>query len=152
MSPEEKLEKMGLSVPEVPAPLAAYVPGVVTGNLLYTSGQLPTAGGELDHIGQVGRDLTAEEGYEAARLCCLNCLGVIKGELGDLSRVRRIVKVTGFVASTPDFTGHPAVINGASELLGEVFGDAGAHSRAAVGVAALPNGAAVEVEMIVEFE
>ncbi len=152
MSPEEKLEALGYAVPEVPAPLAAYVPGTTTGNLLYTSGQLPTVEGVLHHVGQVGADLTPEEGYEAARLSALNCLGVIKSHLGDLGRVRRIVKVTGFVSSTPDFTGHPAVINGCSELLGEVFGDAGAHARAAVGVAALPNGAAVEIEMIVEFE
>ncbi len=152
MSPEEKLESLGYSVPEVPAPLAAYVPGAVTGNLLYTSGQLPTVKGELNHVGQVGKDLTEEQGYEAARISCLNCLGVIKSHLGDLSRVRRIVKVTGFVSSTPEFTGHPAVINGTSELLGEIFGEAGAHARAAVGVSALPKGAAVEVEMIVEFE
>ncbi|MFO7942321.1 MAG: RidA family protein [Bacillota bacterium] len=152
MSPEEKLENLGYSIPEVPAPLAAYVPGVVTGNYLYTSGQLPTVAGELEHVGRLGAELTLEEGYGAARLSCLNCLGVIKSHLGDLSRVRRIVKVTGYVASTADFTDHPAVVNGTSELLGEVFGDKGAHARAAVGVAALPKGAPVEIEMIVEFE
>ena len=152
MNPEKKLKDMGLEVPSVPKPVAAYVPGAVTGNLLFTSGQLPMQDGEVSYTGHVGSEVSVEDGYDAARICGLNCLGVIKAELGDLSRVRRVVKVSGFVSSAPDFEGHSQVVNGVSELLLEVFGERGRHARAAVGMANLPLGASVEVEMIVEFE
>ncbi len=152
MDVEQRLRDMGLQIPDVAAPVAAYIPGVRTGNLLFTSGQLPTVKGELKSAGHVGSEVTPEEAYEAARLACLNCLGVIKAELGDLSRVKQVVKVTGFVSSDPDFTGQPQVVNGVSELLVQLFGERGKHARAAVGMASLPLGASVEVEMIVEFE
>lgn len=152
MTPEEKLDQMGLEIPEVPEPVASYVPGVRTGNLLLTSGQIPVADGNLKYEGKVGEDLTEDEGYEAARLCCLNCLGVLKDQLGDLSKVKRVVKLNGFVNSSADFTGQSQVVNGASDLLAEVFGEPGAHARAAVGMVNLPLGAAVEVELIVEVE
>ncbi|MFO8060093.1 MAG: RidA family protein [Bacillota bacterium] len=152
MNVQQKLADMGLEVPEVAAPVAAYIPGVRTGNLFFTSGQLPTVGGELKYTGHVGSEVSPEDAYQAARIACLNCLGVIRAEVGDLSRVRRVVKVTGFVSSDPDFTEQPQVVNGASELLLELFGDKGKHARAAVGMANLPLGAPVEVEMIVEVE
>ena len=149
-TPEERIAELGLALPADTPPLAAYVPAVRTGNLVYTSGQLPRLNGELTHVGTVGAGVTPEEAKKAAQACALNALAAIKAEIGELSGVRRVVKVVGFVASTPDFTGQPAVVNGASELLGEVFGDAGVHARSAVGVAALPLGVPVEVEMIVE--
>ncbi len=152
MTPEERLEEMGLTIPAVPMPLAAYVPGVCVGNWMFISGQLPMQEGELMYAGVVGDDATLDDGYEAAKLCCLNCVGVMSKLLGNLSRVTRIIKVTGYVSATSDFTEHPAVINGASKLLKSVFGDAGQHARAAVGMTSLPKGALVEVEMIVEFE
>ncbi len=151
MRPEEKLEKMGLEIPEMPEPVASYLPGVKAGNFLFISGQLPADAEGLQYTGQVGSDLTVEQGYEAARLCALRCIAVMRGELGDLSRVKRVAKVTGFVTAAPDFTDHPQVVNGASDLLLEVFGEAGKHARAAVGMSGLPLGAAVEVEMVVEF-
>ncbi len=147
-SVESKLEAMGLTLPPVPRPVAAYVPWVLHQGTVYVSGQIPTAGGELRYRGKVGAGLTLEEGYQAARLCALNALAVLKAALGDLDRVGRVVKVTGYVNSAPDFTDHPKVINGASELLAEVFGERGRHARAAVGVAALPLGAATEVELV----
>ena len=149
-TPEERITELGLALPADTPPLAAYVPAVRTGNLVYTSGQLPRRNGELTHIGTVGAGVSPEEAKDAAQACALNALAAIKAEIGELSGVRRVVKVVGFVASTPDFTGQPAVVNGASELLGEVFGAAGVHARSAVGVAALPLGVPVEVEMIVE--
>ncbi len=152
MTAEQRIRDMGLEIPDVPAPVAAYIPGMVTGNLLFTSGQLPTVKGELMSAGHVGSEVTPEDAYQAARIAGLNCLGVIKAELGDLDRVTRVVKVTGFVSSAPDFTGQPQVVNGVSELLVELFGEKGKHARAAVGMANLPLGASVEVEMIVEFE
>ncbi len=152
MNPEKRLKDMGLQVPSVPKPVAAYVPGAVTGNLLFTSGQLPMQDGEVRYTGHVGSEVSVDDAYEAARICGLNCLGVIKAELGELSRVKRVVKVSGFVSSAPDFEGHSQVVNGVSELVLEVFGERGKHARAAVGMANLPLGASVEVEMIVEFE
>jgi enamine deaminase RidA (YjgF/YER057c/UK114 family) len=149
---EERLAELGLSLPTDTAPLAAYVPAVRTGNLVFTSGQLPRIDGELTHTGKVGAGVTPEEAKEAAQACALNAIAALKGEIGDLEKVRRVVKVVGFVASAPDFTGQPGVVNGASELLGAVFGDAGVHARSAVGVAALPLDVPVEVEMIVEVE
>ncbi|MDO5411479.1 MAG: RidA family protein [Lachnospiraceae bacterium] len=144
---EEKMKELGYVLPQAPKPVAAYVPGVQDGCLVYTSGQLPTENGVL-HKGKLGENMTIEEGYEAARLSALNCLGVLKSMVGDLDRVERIVKVVGFVNSTPDFESQPKVVNGASELLGEIFGDAGKHARSAVGVNSLPLGAACEIEIV----
>lgn len=152
MKIEAKLESMGYKVPEAPKPVAAYVPAVQAGNLIFTSGQLPTVNGELKAKGQVGGDVSVETAYEAARYCALNCLAVVKSLVGDLDRVKRIVKVVGFVNSAPGFNAQPKVVNGASEFLVEVFGDAGAHARSAVGAAGLPLDAPVEVEMVVEVE
>jgi enamine deaminase RidA (YjgF/YER057c/UK114 family) len=151
-SREDKLRELGLHLPEVAKPLAAYVPAVRTGNLVFVSGQLPMVDGKLPLTGKVGAEVSPEDAYACARQCALNALAAIAAEVGSLGAVKRVVKVTGFVASTPEFTGHPGVINGASELIGQVFGEAGAHARAAVGVAALPLDAPVEVEMIVEVD
>ena len=148
-TPEERLAELGLSVPEVVPPVAAYVPAVRSGDQVFTSGQLPMRLGELLATGKVGAGVTPEEAYACAQQCALNAIAAIKAEIGDLSLVKRVVKVVVFVASSPDFTGQPKVANGASELFGEVFGDAGVHARSAVGVAALPLDAPVEVEVIV---
>ena len=150
MTPEQRLAELGLTLPEVVAPLAAYLPTVRTGDLVYTSGQVPMVDGKLPVTGKLGAGIEVEEGKAQARVCALNVLAVLKAELGDLSKVKRIVKVVAFVASAPDFTGQPQVANGASELLAEVFGDAGRHARSAVGVASLPLNAPVEVEVIAE--
>ena len=136
--PEERLAELGLTVPEVAKPVAAYVPAVRSGNHVYTSGQLPMRAGELMTTGKVGGEVTPEEAAECAQQCALNAIAAVKAEIGDLAPIKRIVKVVCFVASTPDFTGQPQVANGASELLGEVFGDAGVHARSAVGVPVLP--------------
>jgi len=149
-TPEQRLAELGEEIPKVTAPLAAYVPTVRTGSYVYVSGQLPWRDGELMHTGKVGAEVSAEDGAQCARQCALNAIGALKAELGDLSAVKRIVKVVGFVASAPDFTGQPQVINGASELFGEVFGDAGKHARSAVGMAVLPLDTPVEVELIAE--
>jgi enamine deaminase RidA (YjgF/YER057c/UK114 family) len=149
-SPEQRLADLGLQVPEVAKPVAAYVPAVRSGSYVYTSGQLPLREGSLLHSGKVGGAVGEDEGYACARQCALNAIAAVKAEVGDLSAVTRVVKVTVFVASTPHFTAQPQVANGASELLGEVFGDAGQHSRSAVGVAVLPLDAPVEVELMVE--
>ena len=148
--PESRLEALGLTLPDVAAPVAAYVPAVRTGNYVYTSGQLPFADGVLLAKGKVGGDVSPDVATACARQCALNALAAVKAELGDLTSVTRVVKVVAFVASVPDFTAQPGVANGASELLGEVFGDAGQHARSAVGVAALPLDAPVEVELVVE--
>lgn len=150
-APEDRLASLGLALPEVVAPLAAYVPAVRTGSYVYTSGQLPMVDGKLTVTGKVGAEVGAEEARQLARLCALNGLAAIKSVVGDLGRVARVVKVVGFVASAPDFTGQPGVINGASELLGEVLGEAGVHARSAVGVAVLPLDSPVEVEFHVEI-
>jgi enamine deaminase RidA (YjgF/YER057c/UK114 family) len=149
-TPEERLQQLGVSLPSPAVPVAAYVPTVRTGNLVFVSGQVPVVDGAPSHLGHLGGDVDLEAGRDAARTCAINLLAALKAELGELSRVRRVVKVTGFVACTPGFTDMPKVINAASELLGEAFGDAGRHARAAVGVAALPLGVPVEVEAIVE--
>ena len=149
-TPEARLEELGFTVPDVAAPVAAYVPAVRTGQYIYTSGQLPVQNGQPIHTGKVGAEVTVEQAQAAARQCTLNALAAVRSLTGDLSAITRIVKVTGFVASTPDFTAQPQVVNGASELLGEVFGDVGVHARSAVGVAVLPLDVPVEVEMIVE--
>lgn len=151
MTVEEKLQQLGLTLPEVPVPVAAYVPGAADGTLVFTSGQLPTENGVL-RKGKLGESMTVEEGYDAARIAALNCLAVVKNLAGSLDRVERVVKVVGFVNSTPDFEAQPKVINGASELLGQVFGDAGLHARSAVGVSSLPLGACCEVELIVRLK
>lgn len=145
----ERLAELGLTLPGVAAPVAAYVPAVRSGDHVYTSGQLPMVDGSLAQTGKVGADVTPEQGKELARTCALNALAAIDALVG-LDAVKRVVKVVGFVASADGFTGQPAVVNGASELLGAVFGDAGQHARSAVGVAELPLGAPVEVELIVE--
>jgi enamine deaminase RidA (YjgF/YER057c/UK114 family) len=149
-SPEERLAELGLAVPEVAKPVAAYVPAVRSGSHVFTAGQLPLREGTLITTGKVGGEVSPEQAVECARQCALNALAAVRAETGDLSSIKRIVKVVVFVASAPDFTGQPAVANGASELLGEVFGDAGIHARSAVGVAVLPLDAPVEVELIVE--
>jgi enamine deaminase RidA (YjgF/YER057c/UK114 family) len=149
-TPEERLAELGLTVPEVVPPVAAYVPAVRTGSLVLTSGQLPMRAGELIATGKVGGGVTDEEAYACAQQCALNAIAAIKAEVGDLSNVARVVKLVVFVASDPSFTGQPRVANGASELFGDVFGDAGVHARSAVGVAALPLDAPVEVEVMVE--
>ncbi len=146
-----RLTELGIELPDVVAPLAAYVPGVRTGNLVSTSGQLPMKAGELPHIGKLGAQVSPEEGHALARICALNALAAVDALVG-LDAVARVVKVVGFVASAPNFNGQPAVVNGASELLGEVFGDAGKHARSAVGVSELPLDAPVEVELIVELK
>jgi enamine deaminase RidA (YjgF/YER057c/UK114 family) len=148
---EDRLAGLGRTLPGVAAPVAAYVPAVRSGDYVFTSGQLPMVDGSLAATGKVGAEVSADDAKQLAATCVLNALAAIKAEIGDLDRVRRIVKVVGFVASTPDFTGQPGVVNGASELLGEVFGDKGVHARSAVGVAVLPLDAPVEVELIVEI-
>ena len=149
-TPEERLAEMGLSVPEVAKPVAAYIPAVRTGNYVFTSGQLPMRSGELMVTGKVGGEVSEEEAVACAQQCALNAIAAVKAEIGDLDLVKRIVKVVAFVASTPDFTGQPGVANGASELFGQVFGEVGQHARSAVGVPVLPLDAPVEVELIVE--
>ncbi len=149
---EQKLAELGFPLPAVAKPVAAYVPSVVTGNLCFTSGQLPFVDGALPQVGKVGRDVSAEDAKDLARLCALNALAALKLAIGDLDRVTRIVKVVGFVSVVPEFTAIPGVINGASEFLGEVFGDVGSHARSAVGVPALPLDSAVELEIIAEFK
>jgi enamine deaminase RidA (YjgF/YER057c/UK114 family) len=150
MTPEARILELGLEIPSVAKPVAAYVPAVRSGAYVYTSGQLPMVDGKLAGTGKVGADVDPETAKRLAQTCCLNALAAVRAELGDLSAVKRVVKVVGFVASTPDFTGQPGVVNGASELLGEVFGDAGIHARSAVGVTSLPLDAPVEVELVVE--
>ena len=147
---EDRLAELGLTLPTVAPPVAAYIPAVRTGNLVWTSGQLPSKEGKLLATGKVGAEVDAATAKELAKTCALNALAAIAAEIGDLDQVRRVVKVVGFVASAPSFFGQPAVVNGASELLGEVFGDAGRHARSAVGVAVLPLDAPVEVEVVVE--
>jgi enamine deaminase RidA (YjgF/YER057c/UK114 family) len=146
---DARITELGLTLPEVVPPVAAYVPAVRDGNLVFTSGQLPIVDGKLVATGKVGAEVSAEDAKGYAATCALNAIAAIKAELGDLDKVVRVVKVVGFVASDPSFVGQPGVVNGASELLGQVFGDKGVHARSAVGVAALPLDAPVEVEVIV---
>lgn len=145
-----RLVELGITLPPVAAPVAAYVPAVRSGSYVYTSGQLPMVDGKLPATGKVGAELTPDEARDAARICALNALAAVDALVG-IDTVARVVKVVGFVASAAGFTGQPAVVNGASELLGEIFGDAGRHARSAVGVAELPLGAPVEVELVVEL-
>jgi enamine deaminase RidA (YjgF/YER057c/UK114 family) len=148
--PEERLAALGLDLPEVAAPLAAYLPTVRTGDLVFTAGQLPLRVGELIATGAVGGAVNVDEAVMCAQQCTLNALAAVKAEVGDLAAVRRVVKVVVYVASATDFTAQAQVANGASELLGEVFGESGRHARSAVGVAVLPLDAPVEVELVVE--
>jgi enamine deaminase RidA (YjgF/YER057c/UK114 family) len=152
MSIEQKLDQLGLSLPQTPTPLAAYIPAIKVNDLVFTSGQLPMLNGELKFKGKVGSDLSKEQGYEAARICLLNALSAIKGVIGDLNDIEKIIKLVGFVNCAPGFTAQPAVINGASELLKQLWGESGAHARSAVGVAELPLNAAVEIELIVKIK
>ena len=152
MSVEARLAELGLVLPEVATPAGAYVPAVISGNLVFTAGQIPLVDGKLMAEGRLGAEISAEAGKEIAQRCALNAIAAVKSVLGDLERVKKVVKVVGFVASTPDFTAQPGVVNGASELLQAAFGDRGIHARSAVGVAVLPLNSPVEVELIVEFE
>ncbi len=146
-----RLAELGLSLPEAPRPLAVYVPAMRSGNLVFTAGQLPLVDGTLPATGVVGVDVDVATATACARQCALNAIAAV-GTVVDLDTVVRVVKVVGFVASAPDFTGQPGVLNGASELLGDVFGESGRHARSAVGVASLPLGAPVEVELVVEVD
>ena len=148
---DERLAELGITLPTVVPPVAVYIPAVVSGNLVYTSGQLPMVDGVLPAAGKLGAEVSDEQGKALARQCALNGLAAVASVIGSLDRVTRIVKVVGFVASDPSFTGQPGVINGASEVLGEIFGDAGVHARSSVGVAVLPLNSPVEVELVVEF-
>ena len=152
---EDRLAELGLSVPDVAKPVAAYVPALRDGNLIFTSGQLPMVSGALVRTGKVGAGqglVPAEEAKKLAETCALNAIAAVKSVIGDLDKVTRVIKVVGFVASDPAFTGQPGVINGASELLGKAFGQAGVHARSAVGVAVLPLDAPVEVEITVSIQ
>jgi len=148
---ENKIKELGLQLPEPPKPLAAYIPAKQTGNLVFTAGQLPMVNGEIILKGLLGQDVEIEPAYNAAKICTLNALSAIKGVIGDLDKIKQVVRVVGYVASVPTFTQQPAVVNGASEFLLEVFDDKGKHARSAVGMAVLPLNAAVEIELTVEI-
>lgn len=148
---DARLAELGISLPTLAAPVGAYSPAAISGNLVFTSGQLPFVDGALPATGKVGAEVSAADAAGYARTCVLNALAAAQSVIGSLDRVTRVVKVTGFVASAPDFTGQPAVLNGASTVLGDIFGEAGTHARSAVGVAVLPLDAPVEVELILEF-
>lgn len=152
MQVEAKIEELGLKLPTPGTPMGNYVPGVRTGNLVFLSGVGPGQPDGMQWSGKVGRDYTTEEAYQAARGCALNLLGNLKSVIGDLDKVTRVVKVLGMVNADPEFTSPPAVINGCSDLLVELFGERGRHARSAVGMAALPNAIPVEIEMVVEVE
>ena len=151
MSAEQKLNELGLTLPQPPKPVANYVPAVKTGNLLFVSGHGPYNDGKVKISGKVGRELTIEEGYQTARNVALNCLASVKDSIGDLNKVKRVVKLLGMVNCTEDFKDSPKVINGCSDLLVTIFGEAGKHARSAVGMQALPNQVPVEIEMILEI-
>ena len=147
---EEKIKQMGITIPEAAKPLAAYIPALQAGNLIMTSGQVPISAGVIKFQGKVGKDLSEEEGKNAAKLCALNCLSAVKSITGSLDKIKRIIKLTVFVNSSEGFTAQPKIANGASEFIVEIFGEAGKHVRSAVGVSELPLNSAVEIEMIVE--
>ncbi len=151
MTPLERLHELGHKLPVVPKPAGSYIPATLSGNLIFTAGQLPFVEGELAYTGKVGSSITPEQAQEAAQLCALNAIAAAADVAGGLDNIGGVVKVTGFVASAEGFNGQPGVINGASDLLGGIFGDAGIHARSAVGVAELPLGSPVEVEMILEL-
>jgi enamine deaminase RidA (YjgF/YER057c/UK114 family) len=152
MSFERRLDELGLSLPAPPKPVATYIPAVLAGELLFLSGVIPFREGKLAFEGKLGRDLTVEQGYEAARIALLNALAIVRHELGTLDRVKKIVRMTGHVASADGFVQHPAVINGASDLLVKIFGGAGQHARVALGAAELPLNAPIEIELIVQVK
>jgi enamine deaminase RidA (YjgF/YER057c/UK114 family) len=153
MSIAARLKELGITVPPAPAAVANYVPYVQEGKLVFVAGQVPRgADGKLQFVGKVGQDLNEKQGYDAARLCALNCIAQVQACLGNLERVKRVVQVRGFVNCTPEFANQPQVINGASDLIVEIFGDKGKHARAALGAGSLPAGVAVEVEMILAVE
>lgn len=149
---EEKIKQLGFELPEVARPLAAYIPAKKVGNLVMTSGQVPIVKGEMKFVGKVGKDLSEEDGQKAAQVCALNCLASIKSVIGSLDDIEEVVKLTVFVNSADGFTAQPKVANGASELVGKIFGDNGLHVRSAVGVSELPLNSAVEIEMIVRVK
>ena len=149
---EQKIKELGYTLPETAKPLAAYIPAIKAGEFVYTSGQVPIISGELKYKGKIGSDLTLDDGQKAAIICALNGLSAIKGVVGDLNKIEQIIKVTVFVNSANGFTDQPKVANGASEFLGSVFGNAGIHTRSAVGVSELPINSAVEIEMIVKVK
>jgi len=150
---DARLKDLGITIPDAPAPAANYVPYTVTGNLVFVSGQVPFVDGKLTATGRIGEDATPEDGYEQARICAINLIAQVKAACGgDLDRVKRVVKLGGFVASADDFNGQPGVINGASDLMVEVFGDAGRHARFAVGTNALPLGCIVEIDGVFEID
>lgn len=149
---EERIKELGLEIPEVAKPLAAYIPAKKVGNLIMTSGQVPLVNGEIKYKGKIGKELSEDDGQKAAQVCALNCLAAIKSVIGNLDKIVEVVKLTVFVASSDSFTAQPKVANGASELIGKIFGDSGKHVRSAVGVTALPLDAAVEIEMIVSIK
>ncbi len=148
---KSRLRELGIDLPGAAAPAANYVPFVITGNQLWISGQLPFRDGKVQHQGKIGGDLTAEDGIAAARLCGLNIIAQAEAAVGDLDHIRRIIKLGGFVNAAPDFTDHPKVINGASDMIVEVFGDAGRHARFALGASGLPLNAAVEIDAVIEI-
>ena len=152
LSVEEKLKELGIELPETPKPVAAYVPAVLIDSYVYSAGQVPFIKGELKYKGKLGKDLTIEEGYEAAKICALNALAAIKSVIGSLDKIERIIKVTGYVQSADNFFDQPKVLNGASELLGKIFGENGKHARSAVGTNILPINAPVEVEIIAKIK
>lgn len=152
MSVEQRIKDLGFELPAAPTPAGSYIPAKISGNLVFTAGQLPLVDGVLMETGKLGKDIEVDRGYELAQRCALNALAAIKGVIGDLDRITDVVKVVGFVASTPDFTMQPKVINGASELLQQILGDKGVHARSAVGVPVLPLDSPVEVELIVSFQ
>jgi enamine deaminase RidA (YjgF/YER057c/UK114 family) len=149
---EDRLNELGIVIPDAPKPVAAYIPAKKVGNLIFTAGQLPIVNGDLISRGLLGQDVEIEEANNAARICTINALAAIKGVIGDLDQIQQIVRVVGYVASVPTFTQQPAVVNGASELLLEIFGDNGKHARSAVGMAVLPLNASVEIELTVEVK
>ena len=149
---ESRINELKIALPEAPKPVAAYIPAIQTGKLVFTAGQLPMVNGELISKGLLGQDVEIDEANKAARICTLNALAAIKGVIGDLDQIKQIVRVVGYVASVPTFTQQPAVVNGASELLLEIFGENGKHARSAVGMAVLPLNASVEIELTVEVE
>lgn len=150
MTAEERLKELGINLPPPPTPAGLYAPCVQTGNLLFVSGQIPTEAGTVLRMGHCGENVTVEEGAALARICAINALAIVREQLGTLDRVTRVVRVGGFVASGPGFVAHPQVVNGASQLLLDVFGEKGRHARAAIGVAELPAGVPVEVEFVFE--
>lgn len=149
---EDKIKELGYTLPEPPKPLAAYVPAVIAGDLVFTAGQIPVSGGELKYTGKLGRDISEEDGRKAAEICALNCLSAVKGVIGELDRIEKVIKLAVFVNSAEGFTNQPAVANGASELMEKIFGQAGSHARSAVGVNELPKDVSVEIELIVKIK